>query len=449
MANKQKARKKQQQQRRRQQKQQRRGRRGSPTGSSQPFDEATTTTCWIDLQKRICDKDEPGTQIAVSRLVRHRAGATAIASESLVDFLWEVWPGGWRPLEVVREIRRSQKAAHESLIAAVVLAQANSYQNQSIRGKAVFNDPAWEAELTQISESRSWTRLRVAHVVPDWMQWNGLDLKAAILVAAETAHSLTHLPTLDVLGSYPGGPVGSATGNEHLPPKIVDKVSALLRKAESTEYVEEADALTAKAQEIMTRYAFDHAVLAAEQAARIEKPGLRRVPVDNPHALGRAILLQQIAEATRCRSVWNKQLGLATIGGFSVDMDAVELLYGSLLVQATRAIVTHGSIKDSAGRSRTAAFRKSFMLSFAQRVGERLRADTEATTTDAASDYGDRLLPVLSSRNIAVDELWAKTQEPHLHRSEGAQARHVGGYAAGRFAADQANLSGRFESVAG
>ena len=80
------------------------------------------------------------------------------------------------------------------------------------------------------------------------------------------------------------------------------------------------------------------------------------------------------------------------------------------------------------------------MLSFAQRVGERLRTDTATTTKDAAGVYGDQLLPVLAARNATVDDLWAETQEPHIHHSRGPAISHHGGYAAGRFAADQADL---------
>lgn len=54
------------------------------------------------------------------------------------------------------------------------------------------------------------------------------------------------------------------------------------------------------------------------------------------------------------------------------DLDAVELLFTSLLVQATTAMLAAGSRQDAHGRSRTRSFRQSFLAAYAQRIGERL-----------------------------------------------------------------------------
>jgi hypothetical protein len=45
-----------------------------------------------------------------------------------------------------------------------------------------------------------------------------------------------------------------------------------------------------------------------------------------------------VATANRCRVVWHRNLGLRTVMGFRTDLDAVELLFTSLLVQATTAL---------------------------------------------------------------------------------------------------------------
>ena len=60
-----------------------------------------------------------------------------------------------------------------------------------------------------------------------------------------------------------------------------------------------------------------------------------------------------VAAANRCRAVWHRSLGLCTVLGFPGDLDAVELLVTSLLVQATTAMVQAGSRRDVYGRSRT------------------------------------------------------------------------------------------------
>ena len=152
---------------------------------------------------------------------------------------------------------------------------------------------------------------------------------------------------------------------------MLSRIRALLAKAESTEFAQEAEALSGRAQELMAKYSIDHALLAAE-TGRAETPGGRRIAVDNPYEAPKATLLQIVAEANRCRVVWSRELGLVTVIGFPADLDAVELLFTSLLVQANTAMLRTGGKRDGSGRSRTRAFRQSFLLAYAVRIGERL-----------------------------------------------------------------------------
>jgi hypothetical protein len=74
--------------------------------------------------------------------------------------------------------------------------------------------------------------------------------------------------------------------------------------------------------------------------------------------------------------------------GFPPDLRAVEALFTSLLVQATRTMASHGARCTSSGRSRTRSFRQAFLTSFAARIGERLAEathDAEAEATDRAA----------------------------------------------------------------
>ena len=58
----------------------------------------------------------------------------------------------------------------------------------------------------------------------------------------------------------------------------------MLAKAESTTFPDEAEALTAKAQELMDRHAIDRAMLAASSPGHTSTPEGRQVPVDAPYA---------------------------------------------------------------------------------------------------------------------------------------------------------------------
>jgi hypothetical protein len=218
--------------------------------------------------------------------------------------------------------------------------------------------------------------------------------------------------------------------------RVLAKVRALLAKAESTTFEEEADALTAEAQELMARHAIDHAMLHGAEAGEV--PGGRRVGIDDPYPRGKANLLAEVANANRCRTLWYEQFGFASVVGFPVDLDIVEVLYTSLLVQATRAMVAAGSRRDRWGRSRTRSFRLSFLVAFAGRIGERLTEATASATAEAGDHHGGDLLPVLAGRRAEVDDAF-EAAFPHTVSSP-VSVTNDEGWAAGRVAADLAHL---------
>jgi hypothetical protein len=155
------------------------------------------------------------------------------------------------------------------------------------------------------------------------------------------------------------------------------------------------------------------------------------------------VLLGNIAHANRCRAIWSKHLGFSTVLGFPADLDAVELLFTSLLVQATSALVHEGSKQGPGGRSRTRSFRQSFLASYAVRIGERLAGATgEAERQAAAETPGTDLLPVLAARDQAVDDAMdAMFPELTDHHMTGITDRE--GWLSGQAAADRANLNAR------
>ena len=208
---------------------------------------------------------------------------------------------------------------------------------------------------------------------------------------------------------------------------MLDKVRALLAKAESTEFPQEAEALTSRAEQLMARHA-SIMRCSPRRPATGEKPAGRRLPVDNPYESPKAVLLSEVAQANRCKAVWSKALGFSTVLGFPSDLDAVELLFTSLLIQATSALVHEGSKYGPGGRSRTRAFRQSFLGSYASRIGERLRGATDEVVRQAAAETREPLapragLPGQSRRGRHRGVL------PRTHR-----APHVSGHRPGRLA---------------
>ena len=241
----------------------------------------------------------------------------------------------------------------------------------------------------------------------------------------------------------PNDPPGSrASGDQQQEQKVLTRVRALLAKAESTQFPEEAEALTAKAQELMARHSID-AALAAAGEARTGRPDQRRVTIENPYVSPKVHLLSAVARANRCEAVWMQREGVVVVFGYPVDLEAVELLFTSLLVQATTAVLAAGSQVDVLGRSRTRSFRTSFLHSFAVRIGERLAEATAGAVEEAAAEGGEAagLLPVLADRTEAVqaarDEAFPHTRTARPSVSNGQ------GWHAGRAAAERASLTGQ------
>ncbi|SCF38392.1 Protein of unknown function (DUF2786) [Micromonospora viridifaciens] len=360
----------------------------------------------------------------------------------LVRGLGRLWPRGWQPVDLDRIATRRLAPRSARLLRDGLAAQRREQPGPV---------PPWFDE--QLAELGA--------------RWDGdagwLDRRAegdritALRDAVDGLVLVETLPPIAVLRPPPGGPAAAprsaapAGGS-----RMLDRVRALLAKAESTTFPAEAEALTGKAQELMARHSLDVALLDAT-AERPDQPAGVRLGTDAPYAAAKALLIQEVAAANRCESVWSDDLGFATVLGFPADLAAVELLHTSLLVQATAAMLRgraerhtgHGRAERHAGSGRaerrtgggrrTKGYDESFLNAFALRIGERLRAATAATDREAAEERGDdRLLPVLAARSDAVrervDQLFPGVTKHRL------QVRDAEGWASGTSAADRASL---------
>jgi hypothetical protein len=88
--------------------------------------------------------------------------------------------------------------------------------------------------------------------------------------------------------------------------------------------------------------------------------GGRRIWLDNPYLIAKSMLIDVVASANRARAVFSEALGFVTVLGDEVDLDIVEMLSTSLLVQATTAMLAAGPQTDVRGQSRTRSYRQSF-----------------------------------------------------------------------------------------
>jgi hypothetical protein len=218
----------------------------------------------------------------------------------------------------------------------------------------------------------------------------------------------------------------------------------LLTKAESTGFHAEAEALTAKAQELMARHCIEQAMLDASRSGSASgprsQPTMVRITVDAPHASAKVQVLQAVARANRCRTIWSEHQHLAHTFGFADDLAAVEVLYTSLLVQATAAMHRAGPQRDTYGRVRTASYRRAFLLAFSVEIGRRLQMAAALAAEAVAATTGTDLVPVLRRREAAVDVAVQETF-PRTRRMS-ASATNADGWRAGTVSGRDADLGG-------
>jgi hypothetical protein len=89
--------------------------------------------------------------------------------------------------------------------------------------------------------------------------------------------------------------------------------------------------------------------------------------------------------------------------------------------------------------ARTASFRRAFLLAYASRIGDRLRASVEAEVDAGVVRHGESLLPVLARHLQAVEEAVAAAF-PRIS-SFSVRTSNGHGWMAGRAAADAADLA--------
>ena len=349
----------------------------------------------------------PGSPVAAKTFVRVLDGWTRDAVAAAVR-------GGWTPSDLGEIVRRRLTGQHLLTLAALLVDETDRHRADRV-------SPSWRADLSRLGPGEA----------ADLRTPAGLEL-----VLGLTGLLSTLPPVAEVLP-----PPGSATAAAQsrlagVDSKQLSKVRALLAKAESTEYVEEAEALSAKAQELITRHALDRLVARSGEAAGEDPVMARRLWIDPPYQLAKAHLIDAVASANRCRTVLSEELGFSTVVGDATDIDSVELLTTSLLVQASTAMQRYGRQVDGRGTSRTRSFRRSFLTSYAARIRERLQAANAQATEE--SGPAEVLLPVLSRQAHHVEEAFEE-MFPALVTKE-ATISNSHGWAAGRAAADLALL---------
>lgn len=226
-------------------------------------------------------------------------------------------------------------------------------------------------------------------------------------------------------------------------------IRGLLHKAESTPYPEEAEAFMAKASELMSRHAISDALLWAD-GNRHDSPTEIRIELLRPFVPQKAVLISAVSSSLGCQALRLGDTGapneLVSVVGFERDLERVEALVTSLMVQLTTAL--HHQCPSTGSPHETASWRRSFISGFTETVVARLREERARATENAGVERGDStragaekpsLSVVLANRSDSVDaEL--RRRYPYVRSSSVSTGRSRGGRSAGRTEGGRADL---------
>jgi len=221
---------------------------------------------------------------------------------------------------------------------------------------------------------------------------------------------------------------------------LLDRVRKLLAKAEDEGCsAAEAEALTAKAAELMARYGIDRALLGALHP-ETDKPGDRVFTLANPWGDIKRHLLAGLATALRCQCVQTQteQGTRLHVFGYSCDLERADILFTSLLVQMARALA-----QQAAPGAGVRAWRRSWMLGYCAAVVARVRAAEEAAVASAPAAApeagGSSAALVLADRSLVVRRQVAAAY-PRLRKSRITYSGN--GYGAGYREGQKADIGG-------
>lgn len=354
-----------------------------------------------------------------------RAAPTPPDLDELRRSLTRLWQRGWHPLDIVRLVESDP--IQTRLVADFVTMDRTDWHADA--------DPLWRSQADHIGGvAEPWWNTDLVY----WFQFVaarcGGDERIAATNAELVGLCLSMAPELPMIVPPPEQPADGARTS--VDDRVLDKVRALLAKAESSTYPSEAESLSAKAQELISRHQIDAALLVGAGSIADALPAGRRIYIDRPYPKPKFALLSSVARANDCRCVLNRGTNTAHLFGFDTDLMLTEMLFTSLLVQGTSAVLRPD---ETVPPKRVKAWRNAFWAGYAHRIGERL-ADVQQQSRVDAARTNNRLLPVLAAKTEAVEDVVAEAF-PQLGSLQLSVSSAAGADAGRRFA-NKARLDG-------
>lgn len=219
-----------------------------------------------------------------------------------------------------------------------------------------------------------------------------------------------------------------------------EQIQKLLLKAQTTT-PEEAELLTAKAEELMLKYGIDRALLNASSTGDKERIQKLKIPLKGIYAKAYMDMMYSVAMAfgnvKAYYTQWKQSDVDLTIVGFESDVAQLHVLLTSLQLQAVVALDAWVKSVDMSTYTPMEKFkaRRTFIKAFGNGAATRIRKarvnavkDAESTTPGAELVLRDRMLAIDDFMKVNVGKL----RSSKSREKSGGYDASTAGYTAGK-----------------
>lgn len=231
------------------------------------------------------------------------------------------------------------------------------------------------------------------------------------------------------------------------------QIQTLLNLA-SDERTPEGERETAmnRAMALMAAHGVSEMMINSRRAASTDEIIRHQIPMTDPYSFEKMSLAHEIASALNCRTTYQhagRTVTSITLFGYRSDIERVELLYTSLLLQAVNGVKNERPPYWCTA-AETRSYRKNWLMGFASRVGQRLYAkEREAraehdrqhqAAQEAGSETGTAL--VVATRRDQVNKFFDEVTSDIKFGRKSQRSYGAEGYGDGARAGAKADLGG-------
>jgi len=213
----------------------------------------------------------------------------------------------------------------------------------------------------------------------------------------------------------------------------ISKIEALFKQAANTPYPEEAATFHAKAQELMTKYQIEEAML--NNRVMTDELTSVDVKINNPYMVDKSILLNAVAKNNFCKVVRYQKF--ARVYGYSNDIKLVIAMYTALEIDMINQM--WAAFKEKSEYVSTISWKKSFFGGYASRINQRLLSAKRDQIKETSKTTGnDEFALVLVKKEQLIEDYY--NSNTFNLRTTTRTLTSTSGYNAGTSAGNRADI---------